>query len=204
QEAREIELAPVIDRAGKLDLVVIAPNDPQAMIRHTEECRERGIPFAADPSQQLARMAGPEVRDLVEGARYLFTNEYETSLLLKVTGWSREEVLDRVGRWVMTQGADGVRIEGRGHETVTVPAVAVKSEVDPTGVGDAFRAGFLWGISAKLSVERATQAGCTVAAMALETVGTQEYSIDRTDFTERVAATYGNDAAAEIESTLRV
>jgi adenosine kinase len=203
-EARDIELRPIVDRVGDLDLVVVAPNEPAAMLRHTDECRERGYPFAADPSQQLARLAGPEVRRLVDGATYLFTNEYETSLLLRVTGWTADDVLDRVARWVMTRGADGVRVEGRGVDPVSVPAVPVPEQADPTGVGDAFRSGFLWGVHAKLRTERAAQVGCTLAAIVLETVGTQEYTLDREDFSNRVARAYGNDAAAEIESKLRV
>ncbi|MFC4003886.1 carbohydrate kinase family protein [Prauserella oleivorans] len=204
EEARNIELQAVADRLGGLDLVVVAPNDPVAMVRHTEECRQRGFAFAADPSQQLARMEGSDIRTLVDGATYLFTNEYETSLLLRATGWTAEEVLGRVGLWVMTHGADGVRIRGRDRETVEIPAVPVAEEADPTGVGDAFRAGFLWGVHARLGVERAAQAGCTLAAIVLETVGTQEYTVDRADFSKRVAKAYGSDAAAEIESKLRV
>lgn len=204
EEARNIELQTVIDRVGPLDLVLVSPNDPEAMVRHTEECRVRGIPFVADPSQQLARMEGDEVRKLVEGATYLFTNDYERSLLLRSTGWSADEVLSRVGRWVTTHGPDGVHIEGNDHDPVRVPAVEVVDEADPTGVGDAFRAGFLWGLHAKLSLERCAQVGCTLAAIVLETVGTQEYTLDRTDFSKRVAKAYGNDAAAEIESKLRV
>src|SRR5882724_13240864 len=76
-EARNIELAPVADRVGTLDLVLIGANDPAALVRHTEECRERGYPFAADPSQQLARMSGPEIAQLIDGATYLMTNDYE-------------------------------------------------------------------------------------------------------------------------------
>ncbi|WP_282770847.1 carbohydrate kinase family protein [Saccharomonospora viridis] len=204
EEARDIELRPIADRVGGLDLVIVAPNDPLAMVRHTEECRALGIPFAADPSQQLARMEGPEIRTLVEGAAYLFTNEYETSLLLKETGWSESEVLDRIGYWVKTYGPEGVRIESKDTEPLVVPAVKVIDEVDPTGVGDAFRAGFLWGLHAKLSLERSAQVGCTLAAIVLETVGTQEYTLDRAEFSKRVAVTYGGDAAAEIESKLRV
>jgi adenosine kinase len=132
EEARNIELHPVAERSGAFGLVVIAPNDPVAMVRHTEECRQRGYPFVADPSQQLARMSGTDVRTLVDGATLLFTNEYETSLLLKVTGWTADDVLDRVGQWVMTQGPDGVRIEGRGHDPVTVPAVPAKKEAEPS------------------------------------------------------------------------
>ena len=203
EEARDIELRAVADRTGGLDLVVVAPNDPVAMVRHTQECRLRGFAFAADPSQQLARMEGPEIRKLIDGARYLFTNEYETALLLQATGWSADEVRGKVGYWVMTHGGNGVRIEGRG-QTITVPAAPVAREADPTGIGDAFRAGFLWGLHAKLSLERATQAGCVLAAIVLETVGTQEYTLDRAEFSDRVAKAYGNDAAAEIESRLRV
>ena len=203
-EAREIELQTVADRVGPLDLVVIAPNDPEAMLRHTEECRQRGFTFAADISQQLAIMPGEDVRKLVEGASYLFTNEYESSLLLKHTGWTTDEVLDRVGSWVTTYGGQGVRIEGRNHEPVQIKAVPGVKVVEPTGVGDAFRAGFLWGLSWNLSMERAAQTGCVLASIVLETVGPQEYPLDRADFSDRAARAYGNDAAAEIESKLRV
>ncbi|MPY77697.1 MAG: carbohydrate kinase family protein, partial [Actinophytocola sp.] len=203
-EAREIELQTVADRVGQLDLVVVAPNDPEAMLRHTEECRQRGLTFAADISQQLAIMPGEDVRKLVDGASYLFTNEYESSLLLKHTGWTTDEVLDRVGSWVTTYGGHGVRIESKHHEPVQVKAVPGVDVVEPTGVGDAFRAGFLWGLSWNLSMERAAQAGCVLASIVLETVGPQEYPLDRADFSDRAARAYGNDVAAEIESKLRV
>ncbi|GAB3473841.1 carbohydrate kinase family protein [Amycolatopsis cihanbeyliensis] len=203
-EAREIELNTVTDRVGDLDLVLIAPDDPEAMLRHTEECRQRGITFAADISQQLAIMPGEDVRNLVEGASYLFTNEYEASLLLKHTGWSTDQVLERVGSWVTTYGPKGVRIEGKGHDPVVVDVVPEVEAVEPTGVGDAFRAGFLWGLSRKMTMERAAQAGCVLAGIVLETVGPQEYPLDRAEFSNRVAKAYGADAAAEIESKLRV
>lgn len=202
-EARDIELQPIVERSGDVDLVVIAPNDPVAMTRHTEECRRHGYPFAADPSQQLARLDGSEMRGLVDGATYLFSNAYETSLLLRGTGWTPDEVLDRVGTWVTTHGADGVSIESRGAASVSVPAVPVESVVEPTGVGDAFRAGFLWGVGMQLSVERAAQAGCALAAQVLETMGTQEYEVENTAFSERVAHAYGEEAAAEIAAQLR-
>ena len=203
-EAREIELGAVADRVGALDLVLIAPNDPVAMLRHTEECRQRGYTFAADISQQLAIMPGEDVRKLVEGAAYLFTNEYEASLLLKHTGWTREQVLGRVGSWVTTYGPKGATVEGRGHEPISVDAVPGVDVVEPTGAGDAFRAGFLWGLSTKMSLERAAQAGCVLAGIVLESVGPQEYTLDRTDFSGRAARAYGGRAAAEIESKLRV
>jgi adenosine kinase len=113
-EARQIELTPIADRAGGLELVVISPNDPEAMLRHTDECRERGFRFAADPSQQLARMESGDIRRLVEGADLLFTNEYEKALTEQKTGWSDAQVLERVRVRVTTLGERGVRIDRRG------------------------------------------------------------------------------------------
>src|SRR6478735_9454848 len=96
-EAREIELGPIAAKVGGIDLVIVGPNDPDAMLRHTQECRDSGIPFVADPSQQLASMDGDVIRPLIDGAAYLFTNEYEAALTEQKTGWSSDEILDRVG-----------------------------------------------------------------------------------------------------------
>ncbi|TDD67470.1 carbohydrate kinase family protein [Actinomadura rubrisoli] len=198
REARSIELQPVADRLGGLDLVVISPNDPEAMLRHTDECRTRGIPFAADPSQQLARMDGPEVRRLVDAAAYLFSNEYEKALSEEKTGWSGEEILSRVGTRVTTLGAKGVVIDRKGEEGLHVPAVPVENVVDPTGVGDAFRGGFLSATAWGLSLERAAQVGNAIAAHALEAAGPQEYTLSRQAFLDRFAAAYGDTAAGEV------
>ena len=122
-EAREIELKPIVDRVGAPDYVLIGPDDPQGMLRHTDECRQRGYTFVADPSQQLAFGDGDLIRPLIDGAEILFSNEYEASLIIQKTGWSAEEVLDRVGTWVVTLGAEGVRIDRAGEESVTVAAV---------------------------------------------------------------------------------
>lgn len=197
-EARNIELAPVYDRFGGLDLVLVGANDPAAMIRHSQECRTRGYAFAADPSQQLARMDGSDVLSLIRGAEYLLTNEYERSLLETKAGLTAEQVLDEVKVRVTTLGKDGVEITGRGFERIHVPVIPGVIGEDPTGVGDGFRAGFFSGISWGLGLERSAQVGSLVAALVLETVGTQEYDIKAADFTKRLAAAYGDEAAAEI------
>ncbi|GII83745.1 kinase [Sphaerisporangium siamense] len=197
-EAREIELKPVADRLGGLDLVLISPNDPDAMFRHTEECRERGIPFAADPSQQLARMGGEEIKSLIEGAAYLFTNDYEKALVEQKTGWSDEEVLGHVGVRVTTLGPKGARIDREGEPSVHVPPAAERGKVDPTGVGDAFRAGFLSGLAWGVSPERSGQVGNLLATHVLEEVGGQEYQLGRQGFLDRFTAAYGAEAAGEI------
>jgi adenosine kinase len=201
-EARQIELHTVAERVGRLDLVCISADDPEAMIRHTEECRNRSIPFAADFSQQIARMEGPDIRTLMEGAAYLFANEYEKELIETKTGWTDKEILAKVGTRVVTLGAKGVRIEREGEEPILVGVPDEERKADPTGVGDAFRAGFLSGLSWGVGLERAAQVGCMMATLVIETVGTQEYELRRAHFMERFTKRYGEDAAAEVSAHL--
>jgi len=202
-EARNIELAPIADRVGGLGLVIIGANDPAAMIRHTEECRERGYPFAADPSQQLARMTGADIAALVGGADYLLTNQYEKKLLESKTGLTDEQVLAQVKVRVTTLGSAGVRIEGSGADgVIEVPVAQELRKLDPTGVGDGFRSGFFCGLSWGLGLERSAQIGSLVATYVIETVGTQEYSIEPAKFLERFGVAYGLDAADEIRPQL--
>src|SRR3954470_19770580 len=196
-EARNIELAPVAARLGGIDLVLVSANDPDGMVRHTAECRERGYAFAADPSQQLARMSGEQVRSLIDGASYLLTNDYEKDLLESKTGLSDAEVLDRVGVRITTLGKHGVRITGRDIEPVVVPVAREVQAYDPTGVGDGFRSGFFAGLSWGLDLQRAAQVGSLLAVHVLETVGTQEYEIRPDLFVKRLAESYGDEAAAE-------
>jgi adenosine kinase len=197
-EAGDIELGPVADRVGDLDLVVVGPNDPKAMIRHTEECRQRGYRFAADPSQQLAWADGEMIRGLVDGADLLFTNEYESHLLQQKTGWNEDEVLARVGIWVTTRAADGILVRQADAEPIAVIAVPETKPVEPTGGGDALRAGFIAGRMWGLSLERATQLGSAVATAAVEVIGTQEYDLPKESFLARFADAFGADAADEI------
>lgn len=200
--AREIELRPVAERLGGIDLVVISPNAPDAMLRHTAECRESGLAFAADPSQQLSSMDGEQIKALIDGAAYLFTNEYEAALIESKTGWSSQEILERVGTRVTTHGARGSKIETEDGEPILVPVVEIPSIVDPTGVGDAFRAGYLAGLSWGLGPERCAQIGSTLAALVIETTGTQEYELDAASFLLRLGGTYGTAAADEISPHL--
>jgi adenosine kinase len=199
----EIEIAPLAASHGGLDLVLIGAGAPPAMVKHTQECREAGIPFAADPSQQLARILGDDqVRALVDGARYLFGNEYEEALIERKSGWSKADMLDRVEVRITTLGPDGARIEQKGQPPVTVPAVPDAQPVDPTGSGDAFRSGFLAAIAWGLPLERAAQLGNLLAVHALETTGPQEYDLKPGPLIDRFAAAYGETAAAEVAAHL--
>ncbi|MDV2475217.1 carbohydrate kinase family protein [Rhodococcus zopfii] len=200
-EARNISLAEVVKAHG-VDLVLVGANDPAAMARHTDECRELGVPFAADPSQQLARLSGDEAARLIDGAAYLFTNEYEWGLLQQKTGLTEDEIRAQVGLRVTTLGGDGVEIVDADGNWVRVGVVPERAKVDPTGVGDAFRAGFLLGHRGGLSLERAAQLGCLVAVYVLETTGTQEWIFDRADALKRLTDAYGEVAAEEIAALL--
>lgn len=201
-EARTIELGPIVSAVGGIDLVMVSPDDPEAMLRHSAECRTRQIPFAADPSQQLAFMDGPSIRSLIDGATYLFTNEYEAAMTEQKTGWSAEQILERVGTRIITRGKDGATVLRRGAEPIDVPIATVVDRVDPTGIGDAFRAGFLAGLAWDLPLERCAQLGSTLASYVLETVGTQEYSFDTAHFVDRFGQAYGVQAAAEVAGRL--
>jgi adenosine kinase len=196
-EARNIELAPAWQATGA-DLVIVSADDPEAMLRHSAECRERGFRFAADPSQQIASIEGPQLMQLIEGADLLFTNKYEKGLLESKTGLSEAEIMARIGVRVTTLGGEGVSIAGRDVEPLHVPVAKVRNQAEPTGVGDAFRAGFLSAREWGLGWQRAAEVGCLLAALALETVGTQEYQVDGRQFAERLAESYGDDCAAEV------
>jgi adenosine kinase len=203
-EARLIDLAAILRAEHDVDFVVICPDDPQAMLRHTEACKDSATPFAADPSQQIARMEGAELRRLVDGARYLFTNEYEQALLIRKTGWSADQLLSRVGTWVTTTGPNGVVIESSTGPAVSVPAAVLSTAADPTGAGDAFRAGFLAGVCHGLGHEGAAQLGCAMAALVMETTGTQEYLFEPEEFLGRIGKSYGPAVAADMGTRIGI
>ena len=200
-EARNIELRPVIEATGA-ELVLISADDPAAMLRHSQECRDRGYAFAADPSQQLARMSGEEALQLIDGASLLFTNHYEMKLLEAKSGLTEAEIAKRVDVRVTTLGKRGVTIVGADLDPIHVAVAAERSKADPTGVGDGFRAGFLTARAWGLSWERAAQVGCLLATMVLETLGPQEYDLQPAEFVTRLRESYGDAAADEVADHL--
>jgi adenosine kinase len=201
-EARLIELAPIVADVGAPSYVLIGADDPDGMLRHTDECRTRGYPFIADPSQQLAFSEGELIRNLIDGAAYLFSNEYESAMIEQKTGWSAEEILERVGTQVTTLGAAGVRITRQDGTAVELHAAKDVVAVEPTGVGDAFRAGFLGALAWGLSEEHAAQVGCVLAAYVVETVGPQDYTFTAEQFLGRLDHSYGGDAADAVRPHL--
>lgn len=198
-EARNIELGPIFERHNGFDLVLIAPDDPEAMLRHTDECRQHRIPFAADISQTLASLDGESIRNLLVGAKYSFLNEYEMALAMKKTGWEMTDFLDNVEICITTLGSNGVRIESHGFAPIEVGVAKERSKVDPTGIGDAFRAGFLTALGWGMALPGCAQVGSMVATYCLETQGGQEYRFTREQFLDRFAESYGESAREDLE-----
>ncbi|MGI9018133.1 MAG: carbohydrate kinase family protein [Euzebya sp.] len=199
-----IELGDVVKAAGGIDLVVISPAGPEGMLQHTKQAHDLGIKVLADPSQQLARMEGPEIKPLVDGAAYLICNDYERGLITSKTGWSDAELRAAVGVLITTHGAQGATIEDTTEAARSVAAVSPDEGValEPTGAGDAFRAGFLSGMAAALDLDHCTMLGCAVATMALETAGPQGYLISAEDLRRRLQGAYGDEATATVMTAL--
>ena len=188
--------------ASAVDLVLVGAGDPAAMQRFTTDCRAAGIPFAADFSQQVAFLDGDSMRTLIDGAAYLFCNEYEEAVIESKTGWSSADILDRVATRIITLGSAGARVERSGEPPVIVGPVPDAKLVEPTGAGDAFRCGFLAATAWGLSTERAIQLGNLMAVHVLETVGPQEYELKPGPLADRAAAAYGDQAATELSTCL--
>jgi adenosine kinase len=200
-EDSEIDIV-ALARTHQVDLVVIGAGDPAAMQRYTEDCRKAGVPFAADFSQQVAFLDGEAMRALIEGASYLFSNEYEEAVIEQKTGWSPTEIADRVGTRVVTLGAAGAKVERKSEQPVAVGPVPDAKFVEPTGAGDAFRSGFLAAVAWGLPTPRAIELGNLLAVHVLETVGPQEYELKPATLAERAAGAYGDPVAAEITAHL--
>jgi adenosine kinase len=166
------------------DLVVVSPNSPQAMTKFAAECRELRIPYLYDPSQQILRLEGSELARDMEGARFLFVNDYEFGLISKKTGLDLVHMLQHVGVIVITRGKDGSNVYAAGKE-YNIPAVPEVCIVDPTGVGDAFRAGFLSGYAHGWNLELCGQIGSMAATYCLEQKGPQNHSFTRPAFVNR-------------------
>jgi adenosine kinase len=193
--ARDLSLRSFL-REG-VDLVVIAPNDPMAMARHAEECRELALPFLYDPSQQVARLSGEELLAGLAGASILVVNDYEFGILTQKTGLSREQIESRVPAVIVTHGPEGSTIAATAQGRTTrrqVPAAALEKEaVDPTGVGDAFRAGLIRGIRIDAPWEVAGRMGSVAAVFGLEALGPQPPRYAPREFRERYVRNFGEE-----------
>ena len=167
-----------------IDLAIISPNDPRAMVQYAEECAARTIPYLYDPSQQIVRLSGSELRAGIRGASILMVNEYEFGMISEKTGWSIQDVTSLVDALVITLGEQGSSIYV-GGESIDIPVVPPVQIADPTGVGDAYRGGFVKGLALGVTWEIAGQMGAVAAAYVLEQKGTQNHCYTRAEYVGR-------------------
>ncbi len=172
------------DLLSKPDLVIVSPNSPEAMMKFPAECRELGFNYLYDPSQQVLRLEGYELARDMEGAHFLFCNDYEFGLISKKTGWSLDQILGHVNILVITRGKNGADLYA-GTDTVHIPTVPEDKIVDPTGVGDAFRGGFLTGYSRGFDWKLCGEIGSLAAVYCLEQRGPQSHNYTCSEFINR-------------------
>ncbi len=175
---------------GSVDLAILSPNDPAAMVQYANECRTLGIPYVFDPGQQCPRLSGDEMREGITGARVVICNDYEFELIRQKSGWNEADVLREAEILVVTRGEDGSSLYERG-ERVDVPAVTPHRIVDPTGVGDAYRGGFLRGMSAGAPFSVCAQMGSVAATSCLEHLGGLSHAYTMDEFSERYGVHFG-------------
>jgi adenosine kinase len=188
--AKDVSVLPFLSGPPGDTLVMVSPNDPEAMARYPEECRKAGVRFAYDPGQQVARLSGGELASGARGAHILIVNEYEFELFKKKTGLDDASLFSVAETVIVTLGEKGSAIR-TASKTVTVPVAKPKRMLDPTGVGDAFRAGLLKGIAMGLPWEIAGRMGSVAAAYVLETEGPQSHSYTRAEFVSRYRENFG-------------
>lgn len=181
----------------KPDLVVISPNDPGAMGAYVEECQRLKIPYFYDPSQQIVRLDATTLRRGIEGARAVFMNEYEFSLVEKMTGLTRAEVLQQVAFLVITLGNKGALIATQENE-IEIPVFPPDVIQDPTGVGDAFRGGFLVGYSHGWELELCGKMGALAATYCLENMGPQGHKYSRAEYVARFRTFFDDQGILDI------
>jgi len=175
---------------GKVSLSIISPNDPLSMVNYSKECRQLKIPFIFDPGQQIPRLSGRAIKDSLKGAKILIGNDYEMELIRRKTNWSNLDILKKVETVITTRGAEGSEILSKDFQ-LKVPAVKAKKIIDPTGAGDAYRAGIIKGILNNWNWQKAGQVASLAAVYAVEHYGTQEHHYSSKDFIKRYEDNFG-------------
>jgi adenosine kinase len=176
--------------AGPCDLAIISPNEPGAMVKYAQECRDLGIRYIYDPGQQCARSSGDELRAGLVGAAILICNDYEFEMIRQKTGLDVGDVLETSEALIITRGEHGssIYLADRRFDVPAVPPLAV---ADPTGVGDAYRAGLMKGLALGASYETSGRMGSVAATFALERLGGQSHSFSWHEFRARYEEHFG-------------
>lgn len=178
-------------------MVVISPNDPVAMLNYAKECKRLGIPYAYDPSQQIARLSGDDLQESIPGAAYLLCNEYELAMVQSKTSWSLDEIRSQVGMLVLTLGKKGSVLYW-GDEVIAVPVAHLERIDDPTGAGDAYRGGFFAALINGLPPAVCGKIGSLCSVYAMENVGTTAHRFSVNEFIARYTRVFGPEPALQL------
>ena len=179
-----------VSDAAEIAFGIISPDGADAMIQHAHEFDEQNIPFIFDPGQQLPRFDGEQLRTFISQATYAVVNDYESELLMDRTGLSCEEIAAQLDAFVITRGAEGSEVYSQG-EVHHVPAASISQAVDPTGCGDAYRAGVLYGLTLGKDWKTCAQLGSVCGAIKIEHHGTQSHHFTVEQFAQRYADSFG-------------
>lgn len=186
--SHENEVADVSDIA----LGIVAPDGRDGMRAHVEQFANAGVPFIFDPGQGMPLFSGPELIEMIDAATFLAVNDYEAELLAERTGLSIDDIAARVDAMIVTQGGDGshIHVDGR---TIAIPSVPPAALVDPTGCGDAYRAGLLYGISRQWDWEKTGRLASVLGSLKIASQGGQNHALDREMVANRYAEAFGSD-----------
>ncbi len=169
---------------------IVAPNTREAMLRHARELAEGGIPFIFDPGQAMPLFDGAEFRAFIEQADFVTVNDYESQLLQQRTGWSEREIAERVSAYIVTRGPKGSLIHTR-KETIEIPPAAERRITDPTGCGDAYRAGLIYGLMRDMDLATVGRIASLMGALKIEHPGTQNQRFDHAEFADQFRQQFG-------------
>jgi adenosine kinase len=178
--------------AHDIALGIVAPDGRDAMLQHARDFAAKGIPFLFDPGQNLPLFSRDELITCLDQSTWCVLNDYESQLLMNTTGGRIEDLAARVDALIITRGGEGSEIHVNG-ETITIPAVSVTSAIDPTGCGDAYRAGLLYALDKGWSWDIAGRVGALLGAIKVEHRGTQNHTFTREEFSDRLVETCGID-----------
>jgi adenosine kinase len=176
---------------GGIELAVISPNDPRAMAQYVTECKEMGIPYIYDASQQIVRVGDKELIEGCSGSKMIILNDYELEMLKHKTGWSDWQIADSTETLIVTYGDKGSKIFHNG-KTIEIPVAKTRKDGEPTGGGDAYRAGIIKGVMNGFSWEFTGRLAALAATYVLEEFGAQSHRYSLEEFKERFAQEFGH------------
>ncbi|MCF8029790.1 MAG: carbohydrate kinase family protein [Desulfohalobiaceae bacterium] len=175
----------------KDSLAIVSPGNLEDMQSYPRKYKQAGIPYIFDPGQNIPAFSGQQLEEMITGSEILIANDYELSLIMQATGLHKDELLKRTNALVTTLGEEGSIIEQSDRETIRVPAARAAEVKDPTGAGDAFRAGLIKGQVQGEGLENSAKIGANCASFCVEHVGTQDHSFDQQEFWQRYRANFG-------------